>query len=306
VPEPLRAAAVPAEGPGARTALSIQVHPDRPQARAGFCAQQGRPGSRTYADDWPKPELLYALTPFEVLAGFREPHDAAGALHALDLGQLRPVSATLRAPGGTGCLREALRAILMWPEPDRPDLLEAVVQACRGVAASGSAHAAACDAVVRMAADHPGDIGLLASLLLRHRLLAPGEALYMPAGGLHAYIAGTGLELLANSDSVLRAGLTSKHVNIPELLRIVDPAADVPVLRPRPLASTPGGVVFDSPAPEFRLYRFALGPAPAELPVTGPRISLCLAGRASLRDEHGCTLTLQTGQSCFLPAADGW
>jgi mannose-6-phosphate isomerase len=196
----------------AEKALSIQVHPGRRQAEAGFAAGRGRGGVRTYVDDWPKPELLYALTPFEVLAGFRAPGDAADILDSIELAELQPVTSVLRGSGGPQRLTEALRIILTWPGQDRAGLLEAVVSACGRVAGRTGGHAAAFGAVVRMSADHPGDIGLLASLLFQHRVLAPGEALFMPAGGLHAYIAGVGVEILANSDNVLRAGLTAKQM----------------------------------------------------------------------------------------------
>jgi mannose-6-phosphate isomerase len=177
-------------------------------------------------------------------------------------------------------LTKALRIILTWPGQDRAGLLEAVVSACGRVAAGTGGHAAAFDAVVRMSADHPGE-------------------------GLHAYIVGVGVEILANSDNVLRAGLTAKHIDIPELLRIVDPAADVPVLPPRPLAGHSGAVVYESPAPEFRLHRFTLTGEQTELPASGPRITLCTDGDALLRDTGGTELILQQSESCFLPDADG-
>jgi mannose-6-phosphate isomerase len=288
----------------AEKALSIQVHPDRRQAEAGFAAERCRDGVRTYVDDWPKPELLHALTPFEVLAGFRAPGDAADVLDSIELVELRPVTSVLRGSGGPERLTEALRLILTWPEQDRAGLLEAVVSACGRAAGDTGGHAAPFDAVVRMSADHPGDIGLLASLLFQHRILAPGEALFMPAGGLHAYVAGVGVEILANSDNVFRAGLTAKHIDIPELLRVVDPAADVPVLLPRPLAGQVGAVVYESPAPEFRLYRFTLAGEQTELPAGGPRIALCTDGDALLRDGGGTELKLRQSESCFLSDAD--
>ena len=289
----------------AEKALSIQVHPDRRQAEAGFAAERGRDSVRAYVDDWPKPELLHALTPFEVLAGFRDPGDAADVLDSLELAELHPMTSVLRGNGGPERLTEALRIILTWPEQDRAGLLGAVVSACGRAAGRTGSHAAAFDAVVRMSADHPGDIGLLASLLFQHRILAPGEALFMPAGGLHAYIAGVGVEILANSDNVLRAGLTAKHIDIPELLRIVDPAADVPVLSPRPLPGLPCAVVYESPAPEFRLYRFTLTGEQTELLSSGPRIALCTDGGALLHDAGGAELKLQQSDSCFLSDADG-
>jgi mannose-6-phosphate isomerase len=133
-------------------------------------------------------------------------------------------------------------------------------------------------------------------------VLRPGEAVFLPAGGPHSYLRGTGVELLANSDNVVRAGLTPKHIDVPELLKLIDPAVDVPVIEPRPLG---GGVsVYDSPAPEFRLYRAELGPGEVPLPPTGcARVVLCTEGAAALRANSG-TLKVAKGESCYLPAAD--
>ena len=126
----------------------------------------------------------------------------------------------------------------------------------------------------------------------------------MAAGGLHAYLHGTGVELLANSDNVVRAGLTPKHIDVPELLKLTDPAVAVPVLEPRPLG---GGVFgYDSPAPEFRLYRAQLRGGEVELPgAGGPRIVLCVEGTAMLRAGSG-DLTAGRGESCFLPPPTAW
>ena len=140
-------------------------------------------------------------------------------------------------------------------------------------------------------------------LLLRHAVLAPGQAVFMPAGGLHAYLRGTGIEVLANSDNVVRAGLTGKHVDVPELLKLLDPAVTVPVLTPAPLGD--GVTWFDTPAPEFRLYVADLAEPAVPLPAAGPRIALCTDGAATLRTASGETVKLARGESCFIPAADG-
>jgi mannose-6-phosphate isomerase len=124
----------------------------------------------------------------------------------------------------------------------------------------------------------------------------------MPAGGLHAYLRGTGLELLANSDNVVRSGLTGKHIDVPELLKLLDPSVAVPVLSPHPAGD--GIATFDTPAPEFRLYLIDLS-APLALPGAGPRILLCLDGACSLHAASGQELTLTRGGSCFIPFADG-
>ncbi len=292
----------------AAQALSIQVHPSRAQAQAGFLAENGRglaPGDpgRNYVDDWPKPELLYALTPFEVVAGLRTPADAAGILRALAVDQLRPLASRLADATSPSVLSDALAIVLEWPEP--AGLVAVVVAACARLASSCSGaapYAEACAAVVRVAGDHPGDLGLVAMLLMRHEVLEPGQAVFMPAGGLHAYLRGTGIELLANSDNVVRAGLTGKHIDVPELLALVDPSVSVPVLSPRVLAD--GVTWFDTPAPEFRLFLIELGGPPVTLPGTGPRIVLCLDGACVLSGGSGEALDLRRGDSCFISAAD--
>jgi mannose-6-phosphate isomerase len=312
-------------------ALSIQVHPSRAQAQAGFAAENERglppdDPARNYVDDWPKPELLYALTPFEVLAGARPPADAAAFLNALSVDRLRPLAAQLASASASavplvspaspapsdGVFARVLGTILDWPASGRAALVAEVVAACARLALSPGPYAAAAAAAVRVSADHPGDIGVVASLLLRHAVLAPGQAVFMPAGGPHAYLKGTGIELLANSDNVVRAGLTAKHLDVPELLALLDPSVEVPVLSPRVLGA--GITWFDTPAPEFRLYVVELTGNTVSLPGEGPRILLCTEGSAALHPEPdsaaphpepGAAVELSRGQSCFIPAADG-
>ena len=292
----------------AEQALSIQVHPSRAQAEAGFRAENeaglalGDP-ARNYVDDWPKPELLYALTPFEVLAGLRPPPDASALLGALAVGQLAPLAAQLEAATSPQALGRALAAILEWPEDSRAELVTKVTAACAALASSASPYAGACAVVVRAAADHPGDLGVVAMLLMRHVVLAPGQAVFLPAGGLHDYLRGTGIEVLANSDNVIRAGLTGKHIDVPELLKLLDPAVTVPVLSPRPIAD--GISSFDTTAPEFTLYVADLAGEGVTLPGAGPRIALCTDGTAVLRTESGESAKLPRGESCFVSAADG-
>jgi mannose-6-phosphate isomerase len=287
-------------------ALSIQVHPSRAQAKVGFRAENERglaprDPARNYVDDWPKPELLCALTPFEVLAGLRTPADAAGILRALAVDQVQPLAAELEHAASD--LGGVLESVLRWPEDGRKELVHRVVDACERLASVDGPYAGACTTALRVAMNHPGDLGVVALLLMRHTVLEPGEAVFMPAGGLHGYLRGTGIELLANSDNVVRAGLTGKHIDVPELLKLVDPSVSVPVFSPRVL---PDGITwFDTPAPEFRLYVLALaGPALA-LPGQGPRILLCLDGACMLRSASGDALELNRGDSCFLSAADG-
>ena len=292
----------------AERALSIQVHPSRAQAMAGFRTENERglapaDPARNYRDDWPKPELLYALTPFEMAAGLLTPADAAGILRALAVEPLEPLAARLEDAPTPQALGEVFGTVLSWPEAGRAGLVADVLAACGRLAGQGGRYAGACAAAVRNAEDHPGDLGLIALLLMRHMVLQPGQAVFMPAGGLHGYLHGTGIELLANSDNVVRAGLTSKHIDVPELLKLLDPAVIVPVLSPEVL--TDGIYWFDTPAAEFRLYVADLTGDAVTLPGAGPRILLCTEGAALLRSESGASVSLGRGGSCFVAAADG-
>ncbi|HWG02035.1 MAG TPA: mannose-6-phosphate isomerase, class I [Trebonia sp.] len=293
----------------AEKALSIQVHPSRAQAEAGFAEENQRglpPGAaaRNYVDNWPKPELLCALTPFEVLAGMRTPADAAALFEQLAVTELAPLAAELAAATGPGALTGVLGRLLSVPLARRSAFIAPVVAACERLAAGDGPYAQACAATVRIAADHPGDMGIVASLLLRHAVLRPGQAVFLPAGGLHAYLHGTGIELLANSDNVVRAGLTGKHIDVPELLKLTDPGVVVPLTGPRDLGN--GVSVYDSPAPEFRLYRADAGSAETALPAAGgPRLVLCTEGTVTMENTAGTALKLARGESCFVSAADG-
>jgi mannose-6-phosphate isomerase len=285
----------------AEQALSIQVHPDQAQAQAGFRRENDRgvalsDPARNYVDDWPKPEALVALTPFEALAGFRPAAEAAQLFETLALDELAPIAADLRERGD---LRHTLGTVLRWPSPDRAALLARTVAACRCLPEPFQAAGAA---AVGIAADHPGDLAVLASLLMRHIVLQPGQALFMPAGGLHGYLRGVGLEVLANSDNVVRAGVTAKHVDVDELLRLVDPDVQVPLLPAIELSPTV--TAFDAGVSEFRLYRLDLTAEPTRLPADGPRLVLTLDGDTVL-DDGPDSLTLGRGGAAFVPAGDG-
>jgi mannose-6-phosphate isomerase len=295
----------------AQKALSIQTHPTREQAEEGYAADNAKglaakDPQRNYVDDWPKPEILYALTDFEALAGCRTPEDAAAVLRTLAVPALERLLHSLENNPEPATVGVAIGAILDWPEDSRAALVADVLDACQRIAAEGGEYADACAAAVRVSADYPGDLGLVTTLLLNHVVLRPGQAMFLAAGGLHAYLRGTGIELMSNSDNVLRAGLTPKHIDVSELLRIMDPAVPVPVFDGRRINA--GVQVFDTPVPEFTLYRAALGPETTmrvDLPGSGPRIVLALTGEVELSGTRADPLTLERGQSCFIPAREG-
>ncbi|WP_328312495.1 mannose-6-phosphate isomerase, class I [Streptomyces sp. NBC_00442] len=277
--------------------LSLQVHPDLAQAKEGYEAEE-RAGipldapHRNYKDTNHKPELLCALTPFEGLCGFRTPEDAARTLAVLEVDSLKPYVDLLSAHPVEAALREVLTAVLA---ADREEMAETVTETAAACARLGGAQYAA---YASLAHHYPGDPGVIAAMLLSHVQLQPGEALFLGAGVPHAYLGGLGVEIMANSDNVLRCGLTPKHVDVPELLKVVrfEPT-DPGVLRPE--ASVTGEELYETPTDEFRLSRFvrAEGAAPTRLTAATPQILLCTAGRPSVGDQ-----TLTPGAAVFVPA----
>ncbi|MGE9695899.1 MULTISPECIES: mannose-6-phosphate isomerase, class I [unclassified Streptomyces] len=278
--------------------LSLQVHPDRAQAEAGFAEEELRgvpvdAPERNYKDANHKPELICALTPFDGLCGFREPSAAAALLAGLDVDSLKPYVDLLRAHPEEAALREVLTAVLTAEKGAMAATVEETALACARLGGPYEPYA-------RIARDYPGDPGVLAAMLLNVVRLQPGQALYLGAGVPHAYLHGLGVEIMANSDNVLRCGLTPKHVDVPELLRIVRFAPSDPGVQ-RPEAAPDGEEVYATPIDEFRLSRYVLVPdaATPDLTSPGPQVLLCTAGRVTAGEE-----TLAPGDAVFVPAGE--
>ncbi|CAN3979090.1 mannose-6-phosphate isomerase, class I [Kitasatospora purpeofusca] len=299
----------------AERALSLQVHPTRAQAEAGFAAEEalGIPSDapeRIYKDRDHKPELLCALGDFEALCGFRPAAATAALLDRLAVPALSGWASALRARPAPEVLPALLRQALDGGGPGGPSgpggaaVLTEVTAALDRVAASGDPHAAACAAYARAARDYPGDPGLLAALLLNHVRLRAGQALHLDAGVPHAYLRGLGVELMANSDNVLRCGLTAKHIDVPGLLAVtVFEAVEPTVLTAAPMpGGDPSEACFPALAAEFRLSR--LRPADTGVRIDradSPQILLCTSGEARLSAPDGPSLRLARGGSAYLP-----
>ncbi|GAA0997644.1 mannose-6-phosphate isomerase, class I [Nocardiopsis tropica] len=288
----------------AEAPLSLQVHPDATRARAGFDAEE-RAGipldapHRNYRDPHHKPELLLALEPFEALCGFREPAATGAELRGLTCELAVLLRADLAVPDTHAALRAALTRLLTLPDGSRERLLDEFVAEWSASGPRG-AHG---DIVADLAVRYPGDPGAVASLLLNRVTLGPGQALFLPAGNLHAYLQGTAVEVMASSDNVLRAGLTAKHVDAPELLDVVDfSVLPIPYARPGLLE---GRREFRPAAPEFALHEIGPGRVAAHLPGEGPTVVLALHGRVELVAEVGQGLTLERGESVFVQADSG-
>lgn len=290
--------------------LSIQAHPDPALARNGFKREDaaGIPrdaASRNYRDPNHKPELICALTPFDAMSGFRPLPEIAGLLTYLDLTPFIPAAAWPTGPAEYS-LRSFFEALINLSREEQVDLLDALIHRVSQASPRSDDEALAFSWVIKLSGHYPGDIGVIAPLLLNTVRLQPGEAFYTGAGVLHAYLAGAGVEIMANSDNVLRGGLTAKHVDPPELLKILTfTATPVRVLR----GETTGGIefIYQTPAVEFQLSRIILkgtGPyAPDRR--TGPEIILCTGGSADAFRGTGQNLKLHSGDSIFIPFAAG-
>ena len=261
----------------AASPLSLQAHPSVAEAEAGFDREDaaGIPvdaPNRSFRDRNHKPELICALSEFDALCGFRDPKATVAILNTIDTPALDPVRDQLLDNPDAGGLNALLGHLLTLSARDAAALANAVVDACRADGPELGRRERAM--AVALGARYPGDAGVVTALLLNFITLAPGEALFLGAGNLHAYLQGTGIEIMANSDNVLRGGLTPKHVDVETLLAVVDAAPILPdVQRP---AIIDGVATYDTPVPEFSLQRIEVDGARSM--VGGPAILLCTDG----------------------------
>lgn len=283
-------------------ALSIQTHPDADRARRGF-ARENAAGlaaddpRRSYRDANPKPELISALGPFTALCGFRKRSEVAEGLERLGVPELVVAAGELRAAGDDGLAR--LFGGLLTRDPEaRRSLADEIARAVRGRESESPELAE----VAELARQYPGDVGIVSPLLLHLVELAPGQALFLAAGELHAYLRGVGVELMANSDNVLRGGLTPKHVDVPELLDTLTFREGAPeVLEPDEVAG------YAAPTPYFHLDR--LDTAAGQVVGAAERsveILLCTSGAVRVvREVDGEETQLERGASALAPSAAG-
>jgi mannose-6-phosphate isomerase len=285
--------------------LSLQAHPSAEQAAEGYAREESRgiprdAGNRNYPDPTPKPELLCALTEFHALAGFREPDQSVALLRAVSTPGLEPYVDLLAAEPNREGLRALFTTWITLPQPKIDTLVPQLLDECVVHVKEHGPFELECRTLLELGESYPGDAGVLAAALLNRLVLAPGEAIFLPAGNLHSYLRGTGVEVLANSDNVLRGGLTPKHVDVPELLRVLDFSyGDMGVTTGEPAGARH---LYRTPAPEFELSRleWTSGEStPVTLPGGTPRILMTMDGEVSLGD-----LTLGRGQSVWIPAGD--
>ncbi len=285
--------------------LSLQAHPSRVQAQEGF-ARENAAGlalddpARTYRDDWPKPEMVVALSDYTALCGFRDPEETRRLFDALGVVRLiGELIGPLFSRRGAAALAEVFLDVLR--SDDHPEYVLEITAAAERHADDPGPVGEFARTALQLVKHYPGDPGVIVALLMNRLVLRPGEAIHLPAGNLHCYLEGTCVEIMANSDNVVRGGLTSKHIDVDELVRVVDfdpgPPEIVPVV-----TVAPGLCEYAAGEPEFRLWRFDLADGDTlELPGTGlARIVLVLDG--PLTDASG--LVLDAGTAGFAAAGE--
>lgn len=289
--------------------LSLQVHPDRERAQAMFAREEedGVPidsPRRNYKDPNHKPELVYAISEFEAVCGFRAPRRAAELLADLGTPLTDRLHDMLRAEPDAVGVKRAFTSLLNLVTRPGPDAVAAVATACARRLERGSPSVRTDRNVVLLQDEYPGDPGVVASLLLNPVTLRPGEALFVPAGGVHAYISGLAVEVMASSDNVLRAGLTHKHIDVPEMLACIDYVAAPPLRLAAEHFGGPVGV-FYAPVDDFELAiaHVNAGTGAYELRGKGPRIILAIEGVVTVRSGSGCA-ELTPGEAVFIRADD--
>jgi mannose-6-phosphate isomerase len=286
--------------------LSIQAHPDLHQAREGFQRENARKipldaPNRDYRDDNHKPECICALTRFWALSRFRKISGILSYFENLNLQQLEAELADFKKRPTVDGLKR-FYTFLMTLDMDRQ---KRIVDEALGQAQGFEAEDPVFKWMLRLATDYPDDIGVLSPILLNLICLEPGQAIFLDAGELHAYLEGLGIELMANSDNVLRGGLTPKHVDVAELLRVLKfEDRDITLLKPG--KSVANELVYPSPAAEFVLSVITLNEgatyqSPKDRSV---EILICTRGKVTIFDRHDRTETqLRQGASAIVPAA---
>ena len=286
----------------AEKALSIQVHPSKAQAEAGFAREEAagidiKASNRNYKDPNHKPELVFALTPYQAMNGFRAIPAILALFERVKLATIADLVAALAANQNEAGLQHFFHQLLILTGPRKEDALA-------GLLAYAAAHQdeETFALVTSLAAQYPGDVGLFSPLLLNVVTLQPGQAMYLDACTPHAYVRGTGLEIMANSDNVLRAGLTPKYIDVAELLdctRCLAKPDDQILLSPR----MEGAVQhYDVPVPDFT---FSVYPAGEHALTTASAEILFAIDGTVILQQGKQSLRLEKGQSAFIPATTG-
>ena len=289
--------------------LSLQVHPTSGQAREGFEIENtlGIPldaPERTYRDRNHKPEMIYALTDFEALCGFRVPRRVHELLDGLEGKMAFRLTWRLRRLTAARGIRSVVSSLFDPDHPLDPEEIAEFADQCASRLARGESPSERIDRmVVDLQQRFPGDPGVVVAFLMNPVSLKPGEALFIPAGVVHSYRSGLGVEVLSSSDNVVRAGLTHKHVDAERLIDIAD-FDPVPPVRIAPERPRPATERFYAPVQDFELSVTTVDGSDVSVLGTGPRVLMCIEGEVTVRDA-GSPVRLGRGDAVFARSADG-
>lgn len=286
--------------------LSIQAHPNKEQAGQGFARENelGIPldaPHRNYRDDNHKPEIICALTPFWALNGFRKIEETLSLLEEARIPGLVEIVLFLRSHPNRDGLKKFFNHLMTTDSGKQGKIVEQTVN----YAEKRTHEEPVWTWMIKLNEEYPGDMGVLSPVFLNLIRLEPQQAMYLPAGELHGYLEGAGIELMANSDNVLRGGLTPKHIDVQELLAVLNfTDGDLNILSPKNL--TPGEAIYSTEAEEFVLSVIRINKA---APFSSPRdrsveMMMCTEGEVSVTDLRAGNITrLTRGISIIVPAA---
>ena len=286
--------------------LSIQAHPDLHQAREGFKRENDQKipldaPNRNYRDDNHKPECICALTRFWALSRFRRIPEIFIYLEKLNLRQMEAELANFKKQPDAKGLRQFYTSLMTLDMDRQKRIVAEALEQARYFESEDPVFTW----MLKLAENYPDDIGVLSPIWLNLICLEPGQAIFLDAGELHAYLEGLGIELMANSDNVLRGGLTPKHVDVPELLRVLKfEDRDVTLLKPE--KSIANELIYPSPAAEFVLSVITLnrGMTYKSSKNRSVEILICTRGKVTIFDQNNLTETqVPQGASAIAPAS---
>lgn len=293
----------------AEQALSLQAHPSREQAEEGFIFEETvgiaiDSHERTYKDNWPKPELLVSLGDFEALIGFRDPHVTSSLFAALGVGvSLDSVIGPLTERRGSAALAEVFLDVLSLDD-ERLHLVTEVCAAAVPHLDNPGPLGKFARTAVELDEHYPGDRGILAALLMNRVTIPAGVGVFLPAGVMHAYLHGTGIEVMANSDNVIRGGLTPKHIDVEAMIKVVD-FSPTDVSFEVAAEAAPGVFAYPARCPEFAVWRLEVKPELGDVTIPASdraRIAFLTAGH--LECSGSSDLDLHQGHAVFIAAGE--
>ena len=285
----------------AENALSVQVHPSKEEAEFGFHKEEQAQvpltaHHRNYRDSNHKPELVYALTPYQAMNGFRAIPEIISLFSNVGIPQLSEMLELLNANPSSEGLRKFFVGILSLEGNNKVEAVKSLTSKIKDNLTQELS-----SLILTLSEQYPGDIGLFTPLMLNVITLEPGEAMYLDARTPHAYLKGTALEVMANSDNVLRAGLTPKHIDVQELASCtLFEEKPFDTLKLAPITEN-GVLTYPIPVPDFRFSVYKkpnnelVSPESAE-------ILLPLDAELTLTHHSGEVVTLKKGKSVFIPA----